>query len=220
MDVARRQVLLGALVAGVLGLGLLVSPAAVLSQVRTVLWSPWFPVVLLGLYAVRSLLAWPVTALSVLVGYRYGIELGVPVALAGAVLTSLPPYAVARYVRTDAGWLGRATTGSERFFAATGDLRGTVAARLAPTPAEVISVAAGAGRVSVGAFALGTALGEIPWTIAAVFAGASMRRLSPSGVETVDPALLAGGLLAAGVLLAEPAYRFLRDRSDTATGGA
>jgi len=203
----RRHAAAGAAAGILVVLGVVLSPGAAIERLRAVLFSPWFPLALAGLYLLRPLLAWPITALSVLVGYRYGLAVGVPLALAGAVATSLLPYAVARCAGVDEGVLGWAQSGTERFFAATGDFRGVIAARLAPTPAEVISVAAGIGRVSVPAFVAGTAVGELPWTIAAVVAGHSMRRLSPSGVAAVDPALAAGGTLAAVLLISGPAYR-------------
>ena len=213
MSPLRRALLAALALGGLAVLAALLAPGAAVAFARSTLYSPYFPVVLLGLYAVRPLLAWPITALSVVVGFRYGVAIGLPVALAGAVATSLIPYAAARYLRTDVGLLGRVSAGSERFFGATGDLRGVVAARLAPTPAEVISVAAGIARVSVPAFVIGTAIGELPWTLAAVVAGDSMRRLAMDGVG-VDPGLVVAGLLVAGLLLAGPAYRHLRARGE------
>ena len=217
MRPARRHVLAGLVVAALLALGLVFSPGDAAATLRGVLYSPWFPLVLVGLYAVRPLLAWPITALSLLVGVRYGLVVGVPVALAGAVGTSLLPYAVGRRYRDRAGALAWAVEGSERYFDATGGFRGVVAARLAPTPAEPVSVAAGAGRVSLGAFALGTAVGELPWTVAAVLAG---RTLSGLAVEapTFDPRLVAGAVLAALVLLAGPAWGWLRARRRASSG--
>jgi uncharacterized membrane protein YdjX (TVP38/TMEM64 family) len=217
MRVARRHVAAGATVGALLALGLTVSPAAATDRLRSVALGPWFPLVLAGLYLLRPLLAWPITALSVLVGYRYGLAAGVPVALLGAVATSMLPYAAARYLDAGAGLVARARSGSERFFSATGDLRGVTAARLAPTPAEVVSIGAGMGQVSVSAFVLGTLVGELPWTIAAVIAGRSMRELSLSGVETADPLLVVGGLLAGLVLLVGPVYRLVREHREQAT---
>ncbi len=219
MRIGRLHVGLGLVVAGLVAIGILVSPESMVSRTRAIIQSPWFPVVLIGLYAVRPLLAWPITALSVVVGYKYGLVAGVPIALTGGVATSLVPYVVARHARTDVGILGWATAGSERFFGATGDLRGVIAARLAPTPAEVISVAAGAGRVSTPAFILGTAIGEFPWTVAAVLAGHSMHRLTLSGVETLDPALIVGGGGATVLLLAGPAYRAVRTWQEPPVAG-
>lgn len=209
MAPTRRQVAAGLAVAVVLAVGVLVSPDVAVGRLRAVLFSPAFPAVLVGLYLLRPLLAWPITALSVLVGYRYGVAVGLPLALAGAVATSLVPYAFARYYRDRPGPLGLAVDGSERFFAATGGFRGVVAVRLAPTPAEPVSLAAGAGGVSVVAFVAGTALGELPWTVAAVVAGHSLSALSLDGVAAASPWLLIAGLAAAALLLAGPAYRWV-----------
>lgn len=207
----RRHVAVGLVVAGLLLLGLLLSPGDAVDRLRAWAASPWFPVALVGLYLLRPLLAWPITALSAIVGFQYGVALGVPLALGGAVATSLIPYAFGRYYRDRAGPLAGAVAGSERFFAATGGLRGVVAVRLAPTPAEPVSIAAGAGRVRVTAFVAGTAIGELPWTVAAVLAGHSLSRLSLAGMTAVNPWLVAAGLAAALALLSGPAYRWFRD---------
>lgn len=207
----RRGIVAAAAVAGLVAVGLVVSPASVVAGTRGLLASPWFPLVLVGLYLVRPFLAWPIVAISLLVGLRYGVGWGVPIALLGAVGTSLLPYAVARRFRSTAGWAGRATHGSERFFGAVGPVRGVAAARLAPTPAEAVSGAAGVARVPLRAFVLGTAVGELPWTVAAVVAGASLRGPVVAG-PVIDARLVLAGLLAAGLILAGPAYRLLRRR--------
>lgn len=209
----RRAILAGLVVAAMVGVGLAVRPAAVVDRSRTLLFSPWFPLLLVGLYLVRPALAWPISALSVLVGYRYGIWLGLPVALVGAVGTSLIPYAVARSIRPESGWLGRFTDGSERYFGGTGNVRGVVAARLAPTPPEAISAASGVAGVPVTAFAVGTLLGELPWTVAAVLAGHSMRRLAVNAAAP-DPWLVVAGIVAAAIVLVGPAIRYARRRRE------
>lgn len=201
------------LAGGALSVWVALSPNAVLDQAQRLLFSPWFPAVLVGLYLVRPFLAWPITALSVVVGYRYGIVVGLPLALLGAAGTSLIPYVAARYLRPEAGLLGRVTGGTERFFSATGHLRGVIAARLAPTPAEVISAAAGMARVSVPAFVVGTIVGELPWTIAAVVLGSSMHRLSLNA-SVIDPNLVIVGIVGALLVLAGPAYRYARGRTE------
>lgn len=207
-----RHLGVAALVLAVLAAAVVVSPTAVLGRVRALLTSPWFPLVLLALYAVRPFLAWPITLLSALVGYRYGVLVGLPLALCGAVATSLVPYYGARLLPADWPLVGRFRDGSERFFAATGDVRGVVAARLAPTPAEAISGAAGVAGVSLGSFALGTAVGELPWTVAAVSLGHSLPSFA-AGEIRFDP-LLVLGIAALGVaLLAGPAWRALRARA-------
>lgn len=205
----RRQVAVGSAVAGLIAVGLVVSPGNAVARLQGLLSSPWFPVALVGLYLLRPLLAWPITALSVVVGYRYGVAVGLPLALAGAVTTSLIPYAFGRRYRDRPGPFAGLVAGSEQFFDATGGLRGVVAVRLAPTPAEPVSIAAGAGRVRVPAFVAGTAIGELPWTVAAVVAGHSLSRLSLEGMAPVSPWLFVAGVAAAAALLAGPTYRWL-----------
>lgn len=208
----RTRRLLG--IAGLLALVALAayaSPDRVLAVVRGLLHSPWFPLVLLVLYAVRPFLAWPITLLSALVGYEFGLAIGLPFALLGAVATSLIPFYAGRYLSTDTGFLGRLTGGSTAYFERTGGVRGVAAARLVPTPAEAISGAAGAGGVTLPAFTLGTLLGELPWTIAAVAIGAGLDRFTLAAVH-LDPLLAAGLALAGLTAIAGPTYAWWRDR--------
>jgi hypothetical protein len=65
MRPSRRGVLTAAVAAVLVAVGLLVSPMALLDRLGGLLFSPWFPFVLLGLYLVRPALAWPITPLSV-----------------------------------------------------------------------------------------------------------------------------------------------------------
>lgn len=204
----RRRVALGAGLAGLLAIALLVSPTLVVSELRPLVHGPWFPLILVGLYLLRPLVGWPISLLSALVGYRYGLAVGLPVALAGAVFTSLPPFFAGRHVPPGDGVLGRLARGSERYFAKVGHLRGLVAVRLVPTPAEATSTAAGAAGVSLPVFVLGTALGELPWTVAAVLAGRSLARFDPSSLRPEPGLIVAAGIVAV-LLLAGPAYRTL-----------
>lgn len=193
----------------VLALAVLV-PVDAVALASGVVASPWFPVVLVGLYLARPFLAWPISALSVLVGYRYGVLVGVPVALAGAVATSLVPYYFGDRLPTAGSVLDRVRTGGERYFTAAGDVRGVAAARLAPTPAEAVSAAAGLAGVPPGAFVLGTLAGELPWTIAAVALGASLDTLTLS-TSHVDLRLVLACVLLAVLVLAGPAWRTFRE---------
>lgn len=203
-----RRFAAGAAAALVVALAVLLRPARALDALRAALASPWFPVLLVGLYAARPFVAWPISVLSALVGFKYGLVVGVPIALAGALLTSLPAYAAGRYAPADGRLLGRATDGSRRFFAAAGDVRGLVAARFAPTPAEPVSAAAGAGGVPLRSFAAGTLVGELPWVVATVALGSGLDTFA-MGASDVDPVLLVVGVLAAAALLGPVAYREL-----------
>lgn len=202
---SRRRLTAGLLLSLLLATVYLYSPDAGLAVVTATLASPWFPIVLVALYLLRPFLGWPITLVSALVGFRYGLTIGIPIALAGCVLTSLPAFVAGRRLPTDGRLLGLVGARSEQYFAATGGLRGLIAARLAPTPAEPVSAAAGMGGLTATTFALATLVGELPWTVAAVGLGAGLKTFDPVSVA-VDwrLGLLAG--LAALVLVARPAY--------------
>jgi len=208
-----RRTLAGLLVAATVLTGaLLVSPAVAVDLARGLADDPLlFGAVLVALYLVRPALAWPGTLLSLLVGYAYGIALGVPLALAGVVLTSLPTFYAARWFgRGDS--LPRVRAASDRFFGATGGLRGVTAGKLAPLPADAVTAAAALSGVRLRALVLGTAVGEIPWTVAAVVVGASGARLTRGGLGALSlPVAVAAGV-AAATLLAGPAYAAVSER--------
>ena len=205
----RRQLAGFALAAALLvAAGVLVSPEAVLRRLGSVADDPVrFAVLLAALHLVRPFLAWPVTLLAVVVGYGYGVALGLPVAIAGTVCTSTIPYLFARYLRGGGGLLGWLGDSGRALFDATGSTRGVVSARLMPIPSDVASYAAGVSGVALRPFVVGTAVGELPWMTVAVLAGDSMATLSAAGLEAIGPQLIVAAALAAVLLLAGPLYR-------------
>lgn len=168
-----------------------------------------FAAVLLVVYLVRPFLAWPTMAVSVGVGVVLGPVAGLPVALVGAVITSLPAFYLGGWFEADGGVTGRLADGGRAYFGATGDVRGVTAARLSPIPADAVSVAAGLSGVPLWAYAAGTLVGELPWTIAAVVLGGSARTVAEAGLSGLELPLLAATTLAALLLLAGPLYRAL-----------
>lgn len=198
-----------ALVAGAAALA--TSPSALFAHAETLAGRPaLLAVALLLVYLVRPLLAWPISALSILLGYLYG-PVAVPVALAGAVVTTLPAYTTARYLGHDAGLLARVGDAGSLVRKTTGDLRGVVAVRLAPLPTDPVSYAAGLAGVPLRPYVAGTALGEAPWVVATVLLGASMGQLTTVGL-TGDPLLLVTTVALAVLLaLSGPAYRRLAE---------
>lgn len=168
--------------------------------------------VIVAAYLVRPLLAAPTTLVAAGVGYLLG-PAGIPVALCGTVLSSCPPYVAGKRFGSDRGLLGRWRAGGEAFFDVTGELRGVVAARVAPTPSDPTSYALGLTGVRWRPFLAGTAIGELHWTVLAVSAGWSASHLA-SGVASagsVAPSIAALGAFAAAALVAGPLYRHLRD---------
>jgi uncharacterized membrane protein YdjX (TVP38/TMEM64 family) len=192
---------------------LTVSPEALLAHADALLARPALLAVALGLlYLSRPLLAWPISALSILLGYLFG-PAAIPVALAGAVVTTLPAYLLARHLGHDAGLLARVGDVGATVRHATGDLRGIIAVRLAPLPTDPVSYAAGLAGVPIRPYLLGTAVGEAPWVGTTVLLGASMGRLVTTG-PSASP-LLVGTTIALAILVAlsRPAYRRLAEGS-------
>lgn len=219
-SLGRRELGAGLLVGVVAVVALLTSPDAVVSSLQDLADHPLqFGAVLTGLYLIRAFLGWPTMALSAVVGFGYGL-VGLPVALCGAVVTSVPPFYAARWFGRgpsadepgpDSSLLGRLGSSGDRYLGTTGDVRGITAARLVPVPADLVSAAAGLSGVGFGAYAVGTLLGELPWTIAAVFVGSSARNLTSAGVDGLSLPLAVGTALAGLALLAGPIYRAVTD---------
>lgn len=207
-----RQLAGIAIVAGIAAAAASVSsPAAVLEAVETLSTRPLLLLVaLIALYLVRPLLAWPISALSVLLGYLFGPE-AIPVALGGAVLTTLPAYLLARWFNHDVGLLARIGDAGATVRRTTGDLRGAIAVRLAPLPTDPVSYAAGIAGVPLRPYVLGTAIGEAPWVGAAVLLGASMGRLTTTGLSASPLVLATVVALALLLALSRPAYRHLSE---------
>ena len=183
------------------------SPDAVSARVEELTHRPLlFAGVLLALYLVRPLLAWPISALSILLGYVLG-PAAIPIALAGAVVTALPAYALARYLGHDAGFLARVGDVGDVVRRTTGDLRGVIAVRLAPLPTDPVSYATGLAGVPLRPYVAGTALGEAPWVVAAVLLGASAGELTTAGAAAGPLLLVTTVALATLLALSGPAYR-------------
>ncbi len=217
----RSRALAGAFVAvGMIAAGVLVSPTTVLEAADAMAADPFlFGIVVAGLYLVRPLLAWPTTPLAAVVGYGFGVAAGVPIALAGVVTTVLPIFLAVRWLTgddtaaaadSDGGLLERAGATVARYYDTAGPLRGVTASRLAPIPSDVATCAAAVSDVDLRYLIVGTAIGELPWTIAAVVVGASAATVSTNGLGDLGLALSLGCALAAGLLLAGPLYRALR----------
>ena len=214
----RRQVAGSVLLVGVAAIATLaLSPSRLVAELAALSTRPvLFGGALVVLYLVRPLFAWPISPISALVGYVLGVTYGVPVALVGAVMTCIPPFLFARYAGERVGesagegdgenLVGRLGRAGKRVVEVTGATRGVLAARLSPLPADPVSYGAGVSGVSTRAFVIGTFVGEIPWVVLEVLAGASMRQLSVQGIGT-GIHVIVGSVAVALLVLAGPAYR-------------
>jgi len=206
---ARQLVGVAGLVGLAGGAALFSSPAAVIGGLEELAARPLaFAAVLIGLYLVRPFLLWPVSSVAIALGYLYGPAVAIPLALAGAALTGLPPFLIGRYARTDLGLFGTIGDTGERLVETVGATRGVIAARLSPVPGDPISYAAGLSGIPVRSFLAGTVVGEIPWAIVTVFTGASMRSLALSSAS-LEPELIVALAGLAVIVLAGPLYNHL-----------
>ena len=160
-------------------------------------------------YLIRPFVFWPLSLVSVFLGYLAGFPSGVPLVLTGTLFTCLPPFLLADYFQDVNVYVSRISETGESIVTTTGELRGMVAARLSPTPADSVSIGAGLAGVSSRNFALGTLIGELPWAIFYVTIGQSLRSFSPDSVQTVNVEFLLIVSCVAVLLLARPVYRFI-----------
>lgn len=168
--------------------------------------------VLLGIllaYVLRPLVFGPMSIITVFVGFRFGVGLGLFVAILGTVLSTLPPYVFARRYGRQVGVFQGLGRSGIRAIRVTGELRSVVSARLSPVPADPVSYGAGFSNVAVGSYVLGTIIGELPWALAFLYLGDSLQRWSTSSA-TIDLRLIAVFSLGAALLLAGPTYRYVR----------
>lgn len=103
----------------------------------------------------------------------------------------------------------KASDESAHFVEVVGDLRGLVAARVAPVPAAATSLAAGAAHVRPRTFIAGTIVGELPRAVSAVLIGHSMDQFTLDEVS-FDPLLLVATAIAGLLLLVGPAVGLFR----------
>lgn len=217
--VASRRTLGLALPLVVLAITVAFDHEVVLRAAEATLVSPTrFGAFLVVLYLLRPALGLPTMLVAGVVGYGFGAAVGFPVALLGTTLSSLPPYAVAARLRPAGGPIGRWADFGSAYVDATGDLRGLLAARLAPLPSDAVSYAAGLARVRPGTYLLATAVGELHWTAIAVIAGASTRRLVTAPLDAVPPSVVVLAAAAAVLLVLRPLTRHLVLDSPEGTG--
>jgi len=184
-----------------LGAAAFFSPATVVAELEHLAAAHplQFAAALAAVYLLRPFLLWPVSSVALVLGYLYGPVVALPLALAGAALTGLPPFLIARHA-SDEGVLGFVGDSGRSLVDSVGETRGVLAARLSPVPGDPISYGAGLSEVSVGAFLLGTVLGEVPWALVTILAGDSMRQLSVTGFSFSPAAVVAMAGLAITVL--------------------
>jgi uncharacterized membrane protein YdjX (TVP38/TMEM64 family) len=217
LAVFRRRLLAGVALLGAVAVAALsTSPAAILDWISALADDPLRLLLALCLLAVvRPLFAWPTSVLSIMAGYGYGLPGALP-AVALLTITSVPPYLFGDRGRTEllggqgrlAAAARRIDTAGDRAVAVAGEFRSVTVARLAPLPSDVVSAAAGVAGISFWPYLAGTAVGEVPWAVAAAVAGASAHQIAVSGLSAAfQPRLVVAAAVAGLLLLVGPLYR-------------
>ena len=170
----RRSVLplvLGALLLGTLALIWRITPLSALASpefagemLQNVRNAPWTPLLVLALYIVGGLLMFPVLGLILATGIAFDVPMAMVYALTGSVASALAGYFAGRYF--EMSFITKRQGRRLRSVVDAVRRRGLLAVatvRLVPVaPFTVVNVIAGAARIRMRDYLLGTVLGMAP----------------------------------------------------------
>jgi uncharacterized membrane protein YdjX (TVP38/TMEM64 family) len=157
---------------------------------------PWAPMLVIGVYLVAGLLAFPVLVLIAATAATFGPVTGFAYAAAGSLASAVVTYAVGALLgrETLRDFIGpRLSRIRNRI--ARGGVLAVAAIRLVPlAPFTVVNLVAGASEIRLGAYVAGTVLGMLPGLIVMSALGHQIMRIltSPS---LGDFAMLIGAVL-------------------------
>jgi uncharacterized membrane protein YdjX (TVP38/TMEM64 family) len=170
---------------------------------------PAAPLIFLIAHVIASLIFFPRTVLAVAAGALFGLWWGSLWAALGSVVGAVAGFLAARYVNSglvDLESLKR--FGPILLRAERGGWRAVFLLRLIPViPHSLSNYALGLTRLDVGAYAVGSLLGQLPMTIACAAAGAAGETWVTGKTGWIVPTLI--GL--AALLLSLMLPRFFRD---------
>ena len=175
-------------------------PADLATIMRT---HPAAPVVFLIFHIVASLTFLPRTLLGLAAGIVFGVWWGLLWSALGGVFGALAGFLVARYVHAGVfereRW-ARFTAMLER--AERGGWRTVTLIRLVPViPHSLVNYALGLTRLRLGDYALGSLLGQLPTTVAAVELGAAGERAMRGTADWIWPTAIGLGALGLSILI-------------------
>jgi uncharacterized membrane protein YdjX (TVP38/TMEM64 family) len=170
---------------------------------------PAAPLGFLAAHVAASLLFIPRTLMAIVAGLLFGIGWGIVWAALGGVAGAAAGFLVARYVNSGQIDLEHGTrVGPFLERVERGGWRAVAALRLIPVlPHSVANYGLGLTRLPLGAYALGSLVGQLPLTIAYVDLGAAGERLMLAKAGWVEPTLIGITALALSLLLPAVARR-------------
>lgn len=164
---------------------------------------PAAPLVFLGLHLIASLTFMPRTLLGIAAGVVFGAWWGLLWASLGGVIGAVAGFAIARYVH--AGLFERKSWERLSGFlerASRGGWRTVTLVRLVPViPHSLANYALGLTSLRLGDYALGSLLGQMPTTIAAVDLGTAGAQAVRGTGHWLLPTAIGFGALALSVLI-------------------
>jgi phospholipase D1/2 len=149
----------------------LVTPEAILEWTRTVRGKWWAPLVLIAAYTVGAVVLFPRPLLTLVSVLTFGVWLGLAYSTVGILIAALATYAAGRFMRRETvrRIAGERVESAARPLKAHGVLA-VFAANMAPTPPFAVqNMIAGAIRIRLWQFMLGTFIALVPgvlaWTV-------------------------------------------------------
>jgi len=168
------------------GLGTLGTLEAFIEAIRGEWWTIF---VFIGVYALRPIVLFPASLLTIAGGLLFGPVLGIVATIVGSNASAMVAYGLARVFGFDfeedeenAGLMRRWATRMRRKSFET-----ILLMRLAFLPYDGVNYAAGLLRIRPVPFLVATAVGSLPGTVSFSLAGASIESLSdgPSGIDPI-----------------------------------
>lgn len=179
---------------------------------RIVARSPMTPLAFLALHVAASLFFVPRTVMALAAGLLFGMWWGIVWAGLGSFAGALAGFLVARYIH--AGFVRRAESARLRALTAhveRGGWRMVAMVRLVPViPHSLTNYALGLTRLRLGAYGIGSLLGQLPLTIAYAELGAGGRALAGGADwwhQMLWPSLIGLGALALSLAIPAVARR-------------
>jgi len=172
------------------------SPWQVVQQLLSFLTdSFWGPVVYILLYAIRPLILFPSTLLTLAGGFVFGPVWGVLYTIVASNTSAMVAYIVGRYFGQGLLPEGESNSLAQRYAARLrqNSFETLLVMRFVFMPYDLLNYLAGFLQIKWLPFIVATALGSIPGTIAFVWFGASVERLDGT-VPSLNPTILAASV--------------------------
>lgn len=159
--------------------------------------SMWGPLIYVALYALRPLVFFSATLLTLAGGFLFGPVWGIVYTVAASNLSALVAYGIGRYLGTgflDVDKLG-GLIGSYADRMRSRSFETVLIMRFIFLPYDWVSYAAGLLRVNAPAFFWATFVGCLPGTVSFVLAGASLEGGFDGGLPRLNPWALAASVV-------------------------